>query len=299
MTASPPPDRPSPAAAGQARAPRALPRRVAVLPARGTLLVAGDLHGNGADWRALVRRFEEERLRAPEEETHLVLLGDAVHGPDEPSRRREPELYDYPDESWHIVDELSQLQRQHPGLVHYVLGNHDFSHLGGPRTSKFHPDEAAHLESMLGAGERDRLRAFFGRSLLAAVAPCGVLMTHGSPDASWPCLEALDLVDLPPRRPEHWRLLHSLLTSYGQQREETERLLRVVRASVPGVRLVVHGHDRDPAGYFTEGGNQLCLVAFGAPRAHKRYLRLDLAARYQRVEDLREGVELLRLHPVA
>lgn len=275
---------------------RAQPRRVAVLPAEGTLLVSGDLHGNGADWRALVRRFEEERQRAPDQETHWVLLGDAVHGPDEEARRREPELYDYPDESWPIVDELAQLQRGHPGLVHYVLGNHDFSHVGGPRTSKFWPDEAAHLESMLSPEERERLKAFLGRALLAVAAPCGVLLTHGSPDASWTSLDALDFVALPPEREEHWRQLNSLLTSYGQQREETERLLEVVRASVPGVRMVVHGHDRDPAGWFTEGGNQLCLALFGAPRANKRYLRLDLAARYERVEELREGVELLRVH---
>ncbi|HEY3451667.1 MAG TPA: metallophosphoesterase [Myxococcales bacterium] len=275
---------------------RSRPRRFAVLPAEGTLLVSGDLHGNGGDWRALVRRFEEERMRSPRQETHWVLLGDAVHGPDEEARRREPELYDYPDESWPIVDELSQLQRQFPGLIHYVLGNHDFSHVGGPRTAKFHADEAAHLESMLRVEERERLRSFFSRALLAAVAPCGVLLTHGSPDAGWTSLDALDWIGLPPEREEHWRLLHSLLTSYGQPREVTERLLEVVRGSVPGVRMVVHGHDRDPAGFFTEGGNQLCLVLFGAPRAQKRYLRLDLGARYAGVEDLHEGVEILRLH---
>jgi hypothetical protein len=59
---------------------------------------------------------------------------------------------------------------------------------------------------------------------------------------------------------------------------------------------VAHGHDRDEAGSFTEGGNQVCPVLFGAPRGNKRYLRLDLAAAYRRVEELREGEEVRRLY---
>ncbi len=61
--------------------------------------------------------------------------------------------------------------------------------------------------------------------------------------------------------------------------------------------MVIHGHDRDVGGYFTEGGNQACPVLFGAPRSAKRYLRLDLGASYQGVEGLREGLEIRRLYP--
>jgi hypothetical protein len=274
-------------------APR--PKRLLVLPRLGTLLVSADLHGNGSDWRALVHRFEDELARDPA--TQWVLLGDAVHGPDEEARAREPELYDYPDESWPIVEELMRLREQVPGQVHYLLGNHDFSHVGGPRTRKFHNDEAAHLESMLKVEDRERLRAFLAEALLAVVAPCGVLMAHGSPDDSLPSLEELDQIDVPPTREEHWRLLNTLLTSYGQPREVAERLLAIARRREPGLTLVVHGHDRDPAGFFVEGGNQLCPVLFGALRKNKRYLRLDLAASYPGVEALRDGVEILRLHP--
>jgi hypothetical protein len=78
--------------------------------------------------------------------------------------------------------------------------------------------------------------------------------------------------------------------------EVTERLLRAVSRGGPEVRLVIHGHDKDEAGYFTEGGNQICPVLFGAPRQNKRYLLLDLAGSYRRVEDLREGVEVRRLY---
>lgn len=269
-------------------------RRFAVLPRQGTLLVSGDLHGNGSDWRALVRRFEDESARDPQ--TIWVLLGDAVHGPSDEARTREPALYDYPDESSGIVEDLARLQREAPGRVLYLLGNHDFAHVGGPKTSKFHSDEAAHLETRLSRDERERLKAFFRHALLAAAAPCGVFLSHGSPDDRLRAVEELDAIELPPREARHWELLTPLLTSYGQAREVTERLLAVVGKVVPGVRMVIHGHDRDPAGWFTEGGNQGCPVLFGAPRGAKRFLRLDLAARYERVEDLRDGVEIVRLH---
>jgi len=60
--------------------------------------------------------------------------------------------------------------------------------------------------------------------------------------------------------------------------------------------MLLHGHDRDRGGWFVEGGNQGCPVLFGAPPAEKRFLRLDLAASYQSVDHLREGIEILRLY---
>ena len=271
--------------------------RVAVLPRQGTLLISADLHGNGGDFRALLKAFEGARALDPG--TCWVLLGDAIHGPDEAAREREPELYDFPDESWPIVKELDQLRARLPGNVIYVLGNPDLAQLGGPRTCKFHPDEAAHLESTLTDLEREQLLAFLSGSHLAVVAPCGALLTHGSPDDRLRSLESLGRIELPPR-PEQiyeWDVLTSLLTSYGQPAEVTERLLATVRRSVPGIIMVVHGHDRDPAGWFVEGGNQICPVLFGAPRGQKRYLRLDLGASYRTVADLRDGVEIVKLFP--
>lgn len=62
------------------------------------------------------------------------------------------------------------------------------------------------------------------------------------------------------------------------------------------VNLHIHGHDRDPKGYFTEGGNQLCPVIFGAPDSEKRYLWLNLSANYVALDDIRDGIEMLRLY---
>src|SRR5262249_39037200 len=153
-------------------------------------------------------------------------------------------------------------------------------------------------EASVGLAGVAALRRLFEPALLAVLAPCGVLMAHGSPGDDLRDLADLDAVTFPDSDPYRRRLLDSFLTSYGQQTEGSARLLATAaRGAGVGLSLVIHGHDRDEAGYFTENGNQVCPVLFGAPRPNKRYLLLDLAARYREVADLRAGVEVRRLYP--
>jgi predicted phosphodiesterase len=271
--------------------------RHVVLPARGVLLVSTDVHGNLADFTRLEELFARES--ESESEAHWVILGDVVHGPDATARASHPDWYGYEDESMAIVDRILAVEAAAPGRVHFVLGNHDHGHVGGPHPAKFHADEVEALESGLSEAQRSRLRGLFARALLAAAAPCGVLMTHGSPDASLERLEDLDVVplELKEMTTTQARMLRSLLTSYGQPAAETRAMLeKVSRASGLELRVVVHGHDRDEAGFFREGGNQVCPVIFGAARGDKRYVRLDLGARYENAEALRDGVEIVRLY---
>ncbi len=270
-------------------------RRTHILPDRGTCIVSPDLHGCFADYQRLKTLFLEARADA---ETHWVLLGDAVHGPSPEAAAMDPALYGYPDESWAIVEDLTGLMRAHPGRIHYVLGNHDHAHLGGIRTARFHPDEVAALEERLRPFQVARLRAFLDQALLAVAAPCGLLMTHASPDASLKRFEDLDRIGLDPETNDRYanRLLASFLWPYGQPEEVTRRLLATVSRTVRA-RVLVHGHDRDEDGWFIDGRHALCPVIFGAERAAKRYLRIDLAGRYDEAMDLRENREVLRLYP--
>src|SRR5438270_642948 len=139
--------------------------------------------------------------------------------------------------------------------------------------------------------ERATLDAVLGNALLAVSAPCGLLLTHGSPDDRLEALDELESIalDLARNTPHQNEVLRSLLTSYGQPGAVTARLLEKLSRSGPTLRVVVHGHDRDESGFFVEGGNQLCLCIFGAPRENKRFLRVDLAARYASASDLRYG----------
>lgn len=272
-------------------------KRHVVLPARGVLLVSTDVHGNLGDFERLEEVFRAELTREPE--TYWVILGDVVHAPDDTARAIIPELYGYEDGSMEIVDHILALEAEHPGKVIFVLGNHDHGHVGGPHPAKFHADEVAALESGLSLAQRARMRGLFTRALLAAVAPCGLLMTHGSPDTSLVRLEDLDdaPLELAAMSPEQARMLRSLLTSYGQPDAESVAMLaNVSRSSGLELGVVVHGHDRDEKGFFREGGHQLCPVIFGAPRENKRYLRVDLASRYPDAMSLRDGFEVLRLY---
>jgi hypothetical protein len=267
-----------------------------LLPDYGSLLVSTDLHGNGEDFSRLQQRFLD--LERQDVLSYWVILGDAVHAPDDSARRRRPDLYDYPDESLGIVESILDLMAAHPGHVFYVLGNHDVGHVGGPPTRKFFPNEVAHLEAQIGPYGTARLRELFAPALLAVIAPCGILLSHGSPDDALTNLDDLNEVKIPPAGNGAYQshLLDSFLNSYGQREEVTARLLARLSEGGPRLQLVVHGHDRDENGYFTEGGNQVCPVLFGAPREKKRFLLLDLAGCYQSVGDLREGKEIRTLY---
>lgn len=272
-------------------------RRHLVLPARGTLLVSTDVHGNAEDMAKLAAVFLEERAREPE--THWVVLGDIVHAPSADARSDRPELYDFDDGTMAIVDQLLALRGAHPGHVHFVLGNHDHGHVGGPHTHKFHHDEVIALESALSSAELARLRALLEPALFAVAAPCGVLLTHGSPDTTLDDLRALDDVPLEvaSMTSAQRATMRALLTAYGQ----TDPIAKTMLANVSrglGFELgvVVHGHDRDERGFFLEGSHQVCPCLFGAPRSEKRFVRLDLGARYENGEALRDGIEILRLY---
>ena len=262
------------------------------LPNHGRLLVSPDLHGNLDDFRALRRRFESVT------DVIWVQLGDVVHGPDADARRDRPALYDYPDESVAIVEAMLALKTAHPDRFHYVLGNHDHGHVGGPHPSKFHDDEVEALERDLPPAKRDALRALFANALLAVATPCGLLFTHGVPSDRLRSLAELDALSLDVARNDERAnaLLRDLLTSYGQPPEVVARMLAQVSTPDERYRVLVHGHDRDEAGFYVDGAEALGLCIFGAPRANKRCLWADLAASYSSATDLRDGHEIRRVH---
>jgi hypothetical protein len=278
------------------------------LPGHGIALISTDLHGNGEDYRRLRDIFLTRASKTPD--VHWVLLGDVVHGPNDEARSSEPSLYDYLDASVALIEDLIELTAAYPRQIHLLLGNHEHAHIGGPRTAKFHPDEAAFLEEGLAPNRIARLRAFFQQAALFAVAPCGVLLCHGSPGAALvgnlskrvqledPSSGRVDLTsESRDNSLGQSEVLTTCLTSYGQPAEVSASVLEAVSAIAGlSLHLVIHGHDRDEDGWFTEGGNQLCPVIFGAPRQKKRYLELDLAARYRSLDQIRDGIELRRLH---
>jgi Calcineurin-like phosphoesterase len=265
------------------------------LPARGRLLISTDLQGNLGDFNAVARHFLEAGPDA-----HLVITGDLVHGPDDDTASNWPDFLGTPyrDESIALLEAFVALKARCPGRVHALLGNHDHAHIGGPTTSKFHLDEAKVLESRLDPSQLIWLRETISRFALVATAPCGVVLLHAAPSA------AIDGPDDFERIPlggydgvpfmDFFRvpLLGPLLWSRMATPTEAERFVRAL-----GGEVAIYGHDVVREGWAKDGPRQLCVsTSFGLLDSDKTYVDVDLAAKYQSVDDLREGVELRRLY---
>ncbi|MCB9741624.1 MAG: metallophosphoesterase [Alphaproteobacteria bacterium] len=278
-------------------------RKVARLPATGTLLVCTDLHGNWGDYQAMRAIYEAEE--AAGNQPVLAITGDLVHGPSEDLL--EPGMWPnylgtpYPDQSVELILDFEAWTRE--ARVFSLMGNHEHAHVGGARVPKFHPDEAAVLEDALGPEDRVRMRDFIASFPLVAVSPSGVVLTHAAPRATEARLE--DFESLEYRGYESLRPLHmvdqgtvgALLWARFATEAQARRLLAATALGDTPNAFVAFGHDVVPSGFERFSPSQICVsTSFGLYDEHKRYLRLDLSARYADAQALREGVEILHLY---
>jgi hypothetical protein len=97
--------------------------RVVTLEGAADVLVAGDLHGNLGHFRSVLNKAQ----LAAHPRRHLVLQ-EVVHGP-----------FTYPaggDKSHQLLDLVAALKCQHPGQVHFLLGNHELAQWTNQRIGK-------------------------------------------------------------------------------------------------------------------------------------------------------------------
>ncbi len=265
-------------------------RKVARLPDRGGLWVCTDLQGNLTDYERM------KELQGPEE--LLLFLGDLVHGPGGWAEDHWPDYLgkQYVDESRTLILDFERDSRTRPMLA--LMGNHEHSHVGGPKVAKFHRDEAAVLDEALGE-ERERVHDFLRTFPLLAVGP-GVVFVHGAPAATEPCVEDFELLDyagydqLSVRSMFGRDTLAELLWARCASTDRALDLLEVCTGRREGV--VVYGHDVVRSGWAAEDEHQLCLsTSFGCHDHAKTALWLDLAEQVRSVEDLIP--RLVRLYP--
>lgn len=272
---------------------------VTIERAAGVALISADVHGNWRDFARLRELFLASEARG--EQPLWISVGDWVHGPAAGQRRdindaRGKPLYDYDDETPAITEALFALMDEYPGRVVSLCGNHEWAHIGGRRTRKFHDDEAAHLESrMTEAQVRELRRRFASWPILVRLAPCGVVVSHGAPDvASTAAFEQLRYTGPCAGRD----LLHSAMSRYGFYGGEDEALLAALSDEQCRYSLLLHGHDREEEGYSPSGPAAVLLcTSFGARQARKTYAWLDLARRYDSLEMLQSSGALRRLWP--
>lgn len=277
-------------------------RRVVVLPDHGRLLVVTDLQGNLGDFLRVEAIYEEAAARPGG--AVLVVTGDLVHGPEIDER-------DWPDylgtyyrgDSKAVLERALALQDRHPGRVHYLLGNHEHAHVGGPIVSKFFPDEARRLEELLGPGETAVMRGWIATWPFVAVAPrAGLCMLHAAPHArieSPADIERLPLdgfFDVPLDEMATRGALGALLWA---RTTTSERGYEFLRALHPELRVAVYGHDVARTGYAVDREPLLCLsTSFGCYDGDKLYLEWDLEEPALSAADV-AARGLVPLHPGA
>lgn len=267
--------------------------------ASGVALISADVHGNWHDFARLRELFLASEARG--EQPLWISVGDWVHGPAAGQRRdiddaRGKALYDYDDETPAVTEALFALMDDYPGRVVSLCGNHEWAHIGGRRTRKFHDDEAAHLESRMTPAQVHELRRRFASwPILVRLAPCGVVVSHGAPDVAGAAeFEQLRYIGPCPRR----ALLLSVMSRYGFNRGEDEALLTALSDERCRYSLLLHGHDREEEGYAPSGPAAMLLcTSFGARQARKTYAWLDLSRRYDSLERLQSSGALRRLWP--
>ncbi len=274
--------------------------RVLQLPARGQLLVATDLQGCLRDFERVAALFIESQHHTGD--AHLLLTGDLIHGPHLDESDWPDFLGEYyRDASMQVVDGFAALRERFPGRVHALMGNHEHAHVGGPHTAKFAPDEVELLEHIIGPVAAARLRSVLRGLPIAAVAPCGVVFTHGAPAAEIDHIREVENVDLEgfsndsPLDVFEVPVIGALLWARSAEAAIARRFLKAM-----GGRISIYGHDVIPEGFERFGNEQMIVsTSFGVNDTNKVYLQLDLAGCYDTVFDLHEGNEILPLYPEA
>jgi hypothetical protein len=272
--------------------------RVLRLPDRGRLLVCTDLQGCMRDFQRIAALFRRALIDTGD--AHLLFTGDLVHGP-HIARDDWPDFLGeyYRDQSGEVMDAFADLQAEFPGRVHAIMGNHEHGHVGGPHTAKFAPDEVALLEHVLGPEATARIQEVMADLPLIAIAPCGVVFTHGAPNLAVDSLAEIEEASLDlsaiesPADIFQVPVVGPLLWSRSAPPAVARAFLRAVGGTVS-----IYGHDVIPQGYLMIGDEQMVVsTSFGVYDRHKVYVELDLAARYETVHDIRPGREIRPLYP--
>jgi hypothetical protein len=144
------------------------------LPARGRLLVTGDLHDNHEHLRKIVHLAGLEA--SPD---HHVVLHEIVHS---------EILVNGLDLSHRMLARVAELVVDHPGQVHVLLGNHELAQMTGQRVSKGAGDNVKLFSEGLafvfgddGQMVADAINGFIAAMPLAVVSESGILCAHSLP----------------------------------------------------------------------------------------------------------------------
>jgi predicted phosphodiesterase len=274
--------------------------RVAWVEGPGHLIIVSDLHGNLRDFLRAVEIFEAK------EDACLLFLGDLYHGPYLSPQDWAPhvdKLGDfYYDQSPGLFRAFRRLKKKYPDRIRAILGNHEHSHIGGPRVAKFTPDEAASFEDSLTFAERSELARDIGDWPWIVASTCGVAFTHGSPPPTPFDSKRLNEESPYVENPQVWAqpgnaILSELLWRRFSPPEDVAKFLGHLNQMSPYPQnAVTYGHEPSPDGYQIQHTTLFNLsTSFAMRRAKKVYLELSLQGTYESAYDIEE--QIIPLYP--
>ncbi|HKI33580.1 MAG TPA: metallophosphoesterase [Gemmataceae bacterium] len=258
----PDPDRLLQTLAHAAEAFRATPGRrgrIVALDGADEVLVAGDLHGHVGNFRKLLAAADLGRRPR----RHLVLQ-EVIHTRAESAVR---------DTSHQLVDLLAALVCQHPGRVHFLIGNHELAQATDRPIFK---DDVTHNDLFwegVWASYGDRAAevyaaylGLFGAAALAVRTPNRVFISHSLPPAKW--LETFDPAALEHDPTDAAALaaggsVYALLWGRDTSAEHVAAFLAKVDAD-----LLITGHIPCDKGFEVPNERQVILDCMGEPACY-------------------------------
>lgn len=151
--------------------------RLVELPDEGDLMVTGDLHGNLANFRRIIRIAD-----LPHHPQRHLILQELLHST----------YRDTPDRSYQLLEEAAILKTVYPRQVHILLGNHDIAELCGLETLKQGRSVLKAFDAALEEAyhfNKDVVRRAYNRFLSsmpwAAATAQGLFLCHSLPDAQY------------------------------------------------------------------------------------------------------------------
>ncbi len=235
------------------------------LPARGRLLLTGDLHDNLPHFEAVCDLAKLDRSS----DNHVV-LHELIHG---------DRLVNDMDMSFQMLGRAAELVLAYPHQVHPVLANHELSQFRGHAVSKGGGDQTAKftegLEWIFGDeadAVADALDMFIAAMPLAVRTEGGLQFSHSLPGEAM--LDAFDVGVLNRELGEddyESPFGAAFLMTWG--RGHTDHSLDTLGAAW-GVRLFVIGHMNVPNGVDAPFKK---LVTLASDHAQGRVIPLDLA----------------------
>jgi hypothetical protein len=273
--------------------------RVVELPDRGRLIVATDVQGNLADFERVAALFDDASRDG--DGAVLVVTGDLVHGPEIPEEHWPEYLGTYfRADSNGVLKLAEELTERYPQRVHFLLGNHEHAHVGGPVVSKFFANEAQRLERLMGAARTELIRRWFASWPLVALArKAQLLMLHGAPNAAIDSPEALERVRYDPPGCEGGVVDEVLADMLWARTASSKRAWAFLKTFDPKLRVAIYGHDVAREGFAIDREPLLCVsTSFGCYNGDKLIVEWDLSRPAKSAANVAE-IGLRPLYPEA